>query len=352
MPKAPTLTPEAAASAIAVIAEQAGIIAITYTPTNVEELYTEVVNGFSEYTAEPSDIARRVTTSTSWHRIKTAAEDAGTQQLRDSIEAVLDHTDLAHDPDANRVHLNAYQPTRHHRRRPPMSDITSILTIETDWPSRITQMLRDMNGHGTMRVHVLGEHTTHGGTAFEWDEDTPPLPMAPTDAKKLADDTGRIELLVLIDKDAYLSGHARAMQGALDGTHEDLAHDAAFTFGTPEDAATEIVGVTSDAFVVRYSTDLSGHLPDGGHFAGATVSLTVSESLTHTVELRLDEELIDRIEQAGCDPRTAAGLLEFFQQHIAEDDPVLIDQLSDGTVSAVHDRSVTGADTSGAPQTA
>lgn len=109
--------------------------------------------------------------------------------------------------------------------------------------------------------HILDNNDAGTLSNFEWDQDAPVFPMNQQDAAAHMTKDGRITVLLTIDKETFFS-HVAA--GYTDGasSQDDLAHDAAFDFGLTTDSSTEIIGVSGDEFIVRYTTDIGSQIND------------------------------------------------------------------------------------------
>lgn len=130
-----------------------------------------------------------------------------------------------------------------------------FLTIATDSVDAVTTISQYVYG-----VHVLGNTEVEKPAAVdvEWAEDSPTLPMSATDAEPLVNEDGYVTVVVMLPQE-YVFTYAAAKFVGGEGV-EDLAHDAAFDFGVTHDSSFEIVGVSGEDFVVRYTTFLSPHL--------------------------------------------------------------------------------------------
>lgn len=164
--------------------------------------------------------------------------------------------------DAIREHLatpTPPTPTPPTESRSTMSTqrIITVLVDDSTTGVRATEVItRALPGS-----HILDNNDAGTLSNFEWDQDAPEFPMTKQDATAHMTPEGRITVLLTIDKEDFF---AHIVDSTIDGasSQDDLAHDAAFDFGVTCDSATEIIGVTGDDFIVRYTTDIGSQLTD------------------------------------------------------------------------------------------
>lgn len=87
--------------------------------------------------------------------------------------------------------------------------------------------------------------------------------LNPVDARALLDTDGNVTLVVRIDQEHYLEGHAMYLSGSGGDDHFNYLHDEVFSFGQPYDPSAEIVGIDGDDFLVEYTTNIATQLTPG-----------------------------------------------------------------------------------------
>lgn len=135
----------------------------------------------------------------------------------------------------------------------------TILTLALDHPDALVAIAEQVPGS-----HILNKTDIDGNSpTFDFSEivNSSELPLDSDKAENLMDRDGFVTVTLLLDQDNYFSHIIAAATGGA-STPEDYAHDAAFSFGIPNDCSAEIIGVSGSSFIVSYTTHIREFLDD------------------------------------------------------------------------------------------
>lgn len=140
----------------------------------------------------------------------------------------------------------------------------AFLTITTDEPEMVQDVLDALNRSGTANVKTIYSPQPERAVT---EKDSPwanydrnvTLPMTAEVAKEFMDDKGFVTVIVEIDRYSYLNGYLNYANLA-DDDQWDRLHALAFDFGHPEECDDTILGVTTNGFVIAYTTCLKAAL--------------------------------------------------------------------------------------------
>ncbi|KIA72669.1 hypothetical protein ANMWB30_24370 [Arthrobacter sp. MWB30] len=132
------------------------------------------------------------------------------------------------------------------------------LVVDNDTPGNIagpipgSRILSVAHLEACTLLHVPVKHSINGLTNTVNDGATA---LDPAKAEELMDGDGVVTVVLLLDRDNFME-HVIASATTGKSTPESYAHSAAFTFGSPDEASAEIIGVAGTDFIVSYTTHI------------------------------------------------------------------------------------------------
>lgn len=136
-------------------------------------------------------------------------------------------------------------------------------------PRTIVTLALDEHIYAGSLRHIPGSHVLNsteiedGVSTFDFTEhhNDGELPMSPARARELADENGRLKVVILLDQESFF-GYIANSANYGSSSAEDYAHDTAFAVGVPEDCSLRIIGVVGKLFVAEYETFIGSYLDD------------------------------------------------------------------------------------------